>query len=96
MRETYEIGHSNEISRVDGGWKHSYESALSYRKEWWPERGLNRRRRPFQGVNKQYLQLLKRRRGTPSYAEIRVRRANHGWGIAGGECMSANKPCNEI
>ena len=46
----------------------------------WPETGLNRRRRPFQGVNKQYLQLLTRRRDTSKYAEIRVKRLNHGWG----------------
>jgi hypothetical protein len=30
-----------------------------------PEPGLNRRRRTFQGVNKQCLQLLTRRRGPP-------------------------------
>jgi len=36
---------------------------------------------PFQGVNKQYLQLLARLRGLPKYSEIRVRRANHGWGL---------------
>ena len=40
---------------------------------------MNRRRRPFQGVNNLYLQLLTRRHKTLKYAEIRVRRANHGW-----------------
>jgi len=35
------------------------------------------RRRPFQGVNSLYLQVLTRRRGPPKYAEIHVRRTNH-------------------
>ena len=47
-------------------------------KEWWPETGLNRRRRPFQGLNNLYLQLLTSLRGPPKYGEIRVKRANHG------------------
>jgi hypothetical protein len=47
--------------------------------EWWPETGSNRRRRPFQGGNKQYLQLLTCRMGPPKYAEIRLKRGNHGW-----------------
>ena len=51
---------------------------------WWPGTGLNRRRRPFQGVNNLYLQLLIGLRGLPKYGEIRVKRANHGWGITGG------------
>jgi hypothetical protein len=34
---------------------------------------------PFQGVNNQYLQVLTRLTGTPEYAEIRMRRVNHGW-----------------
>jgi hypothetical protein len=46
--------------------------------------GRGCRRRPFQGVNNQYLQLFTRRSGLPKYGEIRVKRANHGWGIAGG------------
>src|SRR5580658_3394127 len=38
----------------------------------WPETELNRRRGPFQGVNKLYLQLLTRLRGLPKYSEMRV------------------------
>ena len=45
----------------------------------WPETGLDRRRRPFQGLNNLYLQLLTGLRGPPKYGVIRVRRANHGW-----------------
>ena len=40
---------------------------------------MNRRRRPFQGVNNQYLQLLTRHTRPQIYAEIRVKRLNHGW-----------------
>jgi hypothetical protein len=43
--------------------------------------GLNRRRRPFQGGNEQYLQLLTGRGSTPKYAIKRVKRLNHGWGM---------------
>ena len=39
---------------------------------------------PFQGVNMQYLQLLTRRGTPPKYAEIRVKRVNHGWRLRGG------------
>jgi hypothetical protein len=49
--------------------------------KWWPGTGLNRRHRPLQGVNIEYLQLLTRRLETPKYAEICVRRANHGWSM---------------
>jgi hypothetical protein len=48
------------------------------RKQWWPETGLNRRRRPFQGLNKLCFQLLRGLRGLPEYGEIRVKRVNHG------------------
>jgi hypothetical protein len=50
-------------------------------KMWWPETGLNRRRRPFQGLNKLCFQLLTSLRWSPKYSEIHVIRANHGWGI---------------
>jgi len=41
--------------------------------------GVFVRRRPFQGAIILYLQSLRRRRETPKYAEVRVRRTNHGW-----------------
>ena len=43
------------------------------------------RRRPFQGVNNLCFQLLTGFSGPFKYAEIRVKRANHGWGITGGD-----------
>ena len=46
---------------------------------WVPETGLNRRRRPSQGVNNMCFQLLTRIRGLPKYGKIRVLRANRGW-----------------
>jgi len=50
-------------------------------------RGVIARRRPFQGVNNLYQQLLTGLRGSPKYGEIRVKRANHGWGITGGDSL---------
>ena len=46
-------------------------------------------------VNKQYFQLLTRRRGPPKYAEIRVKRLNQGWGITGGETHNDSQPSGE-
>ena len=42
---------------------------------------------PFQGLNNLYLQLLTGLHGPPKYSEIRVKRANHGWGITGGDVL---------
>lgn len=36
-------------------------------------------------LRKSNFQLLRRLRGSPKFGEIRVKRANHGWGITGGE-----------
>jgi hypothetical protein len=52
-----------------------------------PETGLNRRRRPFKGVNNLYLQLLTGLGGLPEHGGIRIKRANHGWGITGGTLL---------
>jgi hypothetical protein len=60
---------------------------------WWPETGLNRRRRPFQGLNNLYLQLLRRLRGSPKYGEIRVKRVNHGWAMTGGDLLRCAAIC---
>ena len=49
---------------------------------------MNRRRRPFQGVNNLYLQLLRRLAGLPKYGEIRIKRTNQGWGITGGDFLT--------
>ena len=54
-------------------------------KGWWPG---GDRRRPFQGVNNQYFQLLRRLRALPKYAKIGVKRANHGWRITGGDFLA--------
>jgi hypothetical protein len=63
----------------DRGWKTFLQNAQLIEITNVMESNQGVRLMPFQGVNKQYLQLLTRRWGPSEYAKIRVRRVNRGW-----------------